>query len=262
MNDKGDTRGDLRLPEGELGEKIREDFDKDISLMVSWVQTSIFLCWLLTLPSSWLSWVLLVRNVSLHPRLFRRNCLDYEQEPIGLMKTTISRHQELRIETFSEKGLINVTKSNNGEVEWKRKGQFPTLEKEEERTVSNSFVKEEERTISDSFVKEEDSFRSVCKRKGQFPIRLFNSSATFFIGFVFKSFTTLISSKNYYSIKILSRFQFFYTNSFPLLVFSIQNLTWEKQLHISLQLIFCPLRLERETFYDERSYIDSVIRKV
>lgn len=35
MNDKGDTRGDLRLPEGELGEKIREDFDKDISLMVS-----------------------------------------------------------------------------------------------------------------------------------------------------------------------------------------------------------------------------------
>lgn len=30
MNDKdGTTRGDLRLPEGELGEKIREEFEKD-----------------------------------------------------------------------------------------------------------------------------------------------------------------------------------------------------------------------------------------
>jgi len=29
MNDKGDTRQDLRLPEGELGDKIREEFGRD-----------------------------------------------------------------------------------------------------------------------------------------------------------------------------------------------------------------------------------------
>ncbi|XP_075586652.1 eukaryotic translation elongation factor 5 isoform X2 [Dermatophagoides farinae] len=29
MNDKGDTRDDLRLPEAELGQKIREEFGKD-----------------------------------------------------------------------------------------------------------------------------------------------------------------------------------------------------------------------------------------
>lgn len=28
MNDKGDTRSDLSIPEGELGDKIREDFEK------------------------------------------------------------------------------------------------------------------------------------------------------------------------------------------------------------------------------------------
>lgn len=29
MSEKGDTRQDLRLPEGELGDKIREDFSRD-----------------------------------------------------------------------------------------------------------------------------------------------------------------------------------------------------------------------------------------
>lgn len=36
MNDKGDTRSDLKLPEGELGDKIAEDFqNSDNTLVVS-----------------------------------------------------------------------------------------------------------------------------------------------------------------------------------------------------------------------------------
>lgn len=36
MTEKGDTRQDLRLPEGELGDKIREDFGReDITVIVS-----------------------------------------------------------------------------------------------------------------------------------------------------------------------------------------------------------------------------------
>lgn len=36
MNDKGDTRDDLKLPEGDLGQKIREEFSKeDISVIVT-----------------------------------------------------------------------------------------------------------------------------------------------------------------------------------------------------------------------------------
>lgn len=36
MNDKGDTRDDLRIPDGELGTKIREEFVKeDITVIVS-----------------------------------------------------------------------------------------------------------------------------------------------------------------------------------------------------------------------------------
>ena len=34
MNDKGDTRDDLRLPEGELGQKIREEFGKDDTTII------------------------------------------------------------------------------------------------------------------------------------------------------------------------------------------------------------------------------------
>ncbi|XP_076306707.1 eukaryotic translation initiation factor 5A-1-like isoform X2 [Tachypleus tridentatus] len=35
MNDNGDTRDDLRVPEGELGQKIRDDFEKDSSVIVT-----------------------------------------------------------------------------------------------------------------------------------------------------------------------------------------------------------------------------------
>lgn len=36
MNDKGETRDDLRIPEGELGQKIRDEFGKeDITVIVS-----------------------------------------------------------------------------------------------------------------------------------------------------------------------------------------------------------------------------------
>lgn len=34
MNDKGDTRDDLRLPEAELGQKIREEFGKDDTTVI------------------------------------------------------------------------------------------------------------------------------------------------------------------------------------------------------------------------------------
>lgn len=34
MNDKGDTRDDLRLPEGELGDKIREEFGKEDNTVI------------------------------------------------------------------------------------------------------------------------------------------------------------------------------------------------------------------------------------
>lgn len=36
MNDKGETRDDLRIPEGELGQKIKDEFGKeDITVIVS-----------------------------------------------------------------------------------------------------------------------------------------------------------------------------------------------------------------------------------
>jgi len=34
MNDKGDTRDDLRLPEGEMGQKIREEFGKEDNTVI------------------------------------------------------------------------------------------------------------------------------------------------------------------------------------------------------------------------------------
>jgi len=35
MNDKGETRDDLKLPEGEMGTKIREEFAKETSVIVT-----------------------------------------------------------------------------------------------------------------------------------------------------------------------------------------------------------------------------------
>lgn len=34
MNEKGDTRDDLRLPEGELGQKIREEYAKEDNTVI------------------------------------------------------------------------------------------------------------------------------------------------------------------------------------------------------------------------------------
>lgn len=43
MNDKGETRDDLRIPEGELGQKIRDEFGKeDITVIVSLCFVAIF----------------------------------------------------------------------------------------------------------------------------------------------------------------------------------------------------------------------------
>lgn len=45
MNDKGDTRDDLRIPEGELGQKIRDEFGKeDITVIVSFFYIFTFFC--------------------------------------------------------------------------------------------------------------------------------------------------------------------------------------------------------------------------
>jgi len=41
MNDKGDTRDDLKVPEGELGQKIREDFGKEESTVIVTVMSAI-----------------------------------------------------------------------------------------------------------------------------------------------------------------------------------------------------------------------------
>ena len=46
MNDKGDTRDDLRLPEGEMGVKIREEFVKEdntviVSDLLSYLSTTL-----------------------------------------------------------------------------------------------------------------------------------------------------------------------------------------------------------------------------
>lgn len=42
MNDKGETRDDLRIPEGELGQKIKDEFGKeDITVIVSTIKCSI-----------------------------------------------------------------------------------------------------------------------------------------------------------------------------------------------------------------------------
>lgn len=34
MNEKGDTRDDLRLPEGELGPKIKEEYGKEDNTVI------------------------------------------------------------------------------------------------------------------------------------------------------------------------------------------------------------------------------------
>lgn len=34
MNDKGDTRDDLRLPEGDLGQKVRDEFTKEDNTVI------------------------------------------------------------------------------------------------------------------------------------------------------------------------------------------------------------------------------------
>lgn len=34
MNEKGDTRDDLRLPEGELGQKIKEEYGKEDNTVI------------------------------------------------------------------------------------------------------------------------------------------------------------------------------------------------------------------------------------
>jgi len=41
MNDKGDTRDDLRLPEGELAAKIREDFAKEETSVIVTVMSAV-----------------------------------------------------------------------------------------------------------------------------------------------------------------------------------------------------------------------------
>jgi translation initiation factor 5A len=41
MKDNGDTRSDLIIPEGEIGEKIREDFDKGDSNVVVTVMAAV-----------------------------------------------------------------------------------------------------------------------------------------------------------------------------------------------------------------------------
>jgi len=41
MNDKGDTRDDLRLPDGELGTKIREDFGKEETSVIVTVMSAV-----------------------------------------------------------------------------------------------------------------------------------------------------------------------------------------------------------------------------
>jgi len=41
MNDKGDTRDDLRLPEGELGQKVREEFGKDDNTVIVTVMAAV-----------------------------------------------------------------------------------------------------------------------------------------------------------------------------------------------------------------------------
>lgn len=34
MNDKGDTRDDLRIPEGELGQKVKDEFTKEDNTVI------------------------------------------------------------------------------------------------------------------------------------------------------------------------------------------------------------------------------------
>lgn len=41
MNDKGDTRDDLKLPEGELGQKIREEFSKEDTSVIVTVMSAV-----------------------------------------------------------------------------------------------------------------------------------------------------------------------------------------------------------------------------
>ncbi|XP_013782335.1 eukaryotic translation initiation factor 5A-1-like [Limulus polyphemus] len=41
MDDKGDTRDDLKLPDGELGQKIREDFGKDDASVIVTVLSAV-----------------------------------------------------------------------------------------------------------------------------------------------------------------------------------------------------------------------------
>ena len=41
MNEKGDTRDDLRIPEGELGTKIREEFNKEDNTVIVTVMSAV-----------------------------------------------------------------------------------------------------------------------------------------------------------------------------------------------------------------------------
>lgn len=41
MNDKGDTRQDLRLPEGDMGDKIREEFGREDANVIVTVMAAV-----------------------------------------------------------------------------------------------------------------------------------------------------------------------------------------------------------------------------
>nr|CRL53882.1 translation initiation factor IF-5A [Mycolicibacterium fortuitum subsp. fortuitum DSM 46621 = ATCC 6841 = JCM 6387] len=41
MNDKGDTRDDLKLPDGELGQRIRDDFQKEDTSVIVTVMSAV-----------------------------------------------------------------------------------------------------------------------------------------------------------------------------------------------------------------------------
>ncbi|UYV82026.1 EIF5A [Cordylochernes scorpioides] len=41
MNDKGDTRDDLRVPEGELGQKMRDEFEKEDNTVIVTVLSAV-----------------------------------------------------------------------------------------------------------------------------------------------------------------------------------------------------------------------------
>lgn len=84
MNDKGDTREDLKIPDGELGQKIREEFGKeDITVIVSqfkilWAELHFIFNVLFSLYSVQ-SWLLLVKKLSLLRRTLIIKTTIYKQ---------------------------------------------------------------------------------------------------------------------------------------------------------------------------------------